>query len=661
MNEQGRSVREKGVRILYPVSRIVSHPGLNSQFAIRNLQLAVFLLLGTILGLASPALTDWDLTVEVWTCETALPSGVSVWWARQPSAARPVVEFLRLNGLPSVVRWLDRPGNRPVGRRGLAWLACPAAVLSDGVIQELREAVRTGTTLVTTADTWDARLADVYGVRVEAYRWTVRSVIFRRPDGADASEVPIRPRRARRVVIADPAGVEVWATTGRPARPLIVRHPYGDGAAVLIGFPADELWSVRPDRLDGWVFRYLTAWLPVAVAAPLRHTAVLRMDDPQTSSKIWNTEAPPRYQTRYAGLTAAEWAEIGRLVGVHQARLSVMYVSGFVDDGDGRAGALYLQGRPVADRACGRIYDVRDVTYRLGDRVYDFSAEFQALRDLVARDVVDIESHGYIHTTPFLQEWCRDPQRPRRFLWISEFFDLYMNRPVPEATQQSHLQASIDRIRRWFGRAPVAFSPPMHAYDEATPVIAQRLGLAVMHAQTLFDLTRTPILETARLIVHWAHLPYVEDSDLNESGYPVVIGLHEWDLRTHVPPIRWIHHQIAFFQHRGYRRIISFRELVGYLGAYVQARYRRKSDREEVVLTVRIDRTGGPGGPESRFFSGHPMRWTLYAPGRDVVRVVDGQGRGLNYYVDAPGVFTVEFPPFGSQSEQTMTVTLKRS
>lgn len=661
MNEQGRSVRKKGVRIPHPVSRIVSHPCLNSQSAIRSLQSAIFLLLGTILGLASPALADWDLAVEVWTCETALPSGVPVWWARQPSAARPVVEFLRLNGLPSVVRWLDRPGSRPVGRRGLAWLACPASALSDDVVQELREAVRTGTTLVTTADAWDARLADVYGVRVEAYRWTVRSVIFRRPDGADASEVPIRPRRARRVVIADPAGVEVWATTGRPARPLIVRHPYGDGAAVLIGFPADELWSVRPDRLDGWVFRYLTAWLPVAVAAPLRHTAVLRMDDPQTSSKIWNTEAPPRYQTRYAGLTAAEWAEIGRLVGVHQARLSVMYVSGFVDDGDGRAGTLYLQGRPVADRACGRIYDVRDVTYRLGDRVYDFSAEFQALRDLVARDVVDIESHGYIHTTPFLQEWCRDPQRPRQFLWISEFFDLYMKRPVPEATQQAHLQASIDRIRRWFGRAPVAFSPPMHAYDEATPVIAQRLGLAVMHAQTLFDLTRTPILETARLIVHWAHLPYVEDSDLNESGYPVVIGLHEWDLRTHVPPIRWIHHQIAFFQHRGYRRIISFRELVGYLGAYVQARYRQKSDREEVVLTVRIDRTGGPGGPESRFFSSHPMRWTLYAPGRDVVRVVDGQGRGLNYYVDAPGVFTVEFPPFGSQSEQTMTVTLKRS
>ncbi|MCS7312590.1 MAG: polysaccharide deacetylase family protein, partial [Acidobacteria bacterium] len=430
---------------------------------------------------------------------------------------------------------------------------------------------------------------------------------------------------------------------------------------VLIGFPSDELWSVRPDRLDGWIFRYLTAELPVAVAAPLRHTAVLRMDDPQTSSKIWNTEAPPPYPTRYPGLTAAEWAEIGRLVGVHQARLSVMYVSGFVDDGDGQAGTLYLQGRPISDRTCGRIYDVRDVTYRLADRVYDFPAEFQALRDLVARDIVDIESHGYIHTTPFLQDWCRDPQRSRHFLWISEFFDLYRQRPVPTATQQAHLQASIDRIRRWFGRAPVAFSPPMHAYDEATPVIAQQLGLAVMHAQTLFDLTRTPILETARLMVHWAHLPYVEDPDLNESGYPIVIGLHEWDLRTHVPPIRWIHHQIVFFQQRGYRRIISFRELAGYLGARVQARYWPKPDREEVVLTVRIDRTGGPGGPESRFFSHHPMRWTLYAPGRDVVRVVDAQGRSLNYYIDAPGVFTLEFPPFGSQSERTMTVTLKRS
>jgi len=613
-------------------------------------------------ALARPTPADWDLTVEVWTCEAALPSGVSVWWARQPSIARPVIEFLRLNGLPSVVRWLDHPVDRPgLGRRGLAWLACPASVLSDDVVRGLREAVRAGTTLVATADVWDARLADLYGVRVEAGRFLVRSVVFRGPGGAAPSEVPVRPRSARRVVVADPAAAEVWATTGRPVRPLIVRHPYGDGAAVLIGFPSDELWSVRPDRLDGWIFRYLTAWLPVAVAAPLRHTAVLRMDDPQTSSKIWNTAAPPGYQTRYPALTAAEWAEIGRLVEAHQARLSVMYVSGFVDDGDGRAGELYLQGRPVADRACGRIYDVRDVTYRLGDRVYDFPSEFQALRDLVARDVVDIESHGYIHTTPFLQDWCRDPQRPRRFLWLSEFFDLSMKRPVPTATQRAHLQASIDRIRRWFGRAPVAFSPPMHAYDEATPVIAQRLGLAVMHAQTLFDLTRTPILETARLIVHWAHLPYVEDPDLNESGYPIVIGLHEWDLRTHVPPIRWIHHQIAFFQHRGYRRIISFRELAGYLGAHVQARYRRGPDREEVVLTVRIDRTGGPGGPESRFFSNHPMRWTLYAPGRDVARVVDGRGRSLNYYIDAPGVFTVEFPPFGLQSEQTMTVTLRPS
>jgi hypothetical protein len=618
---------------------------------------------GMFLGVGTPgrpAVVEWDLRVEVWTCEADLPSKVPVWWARRPSRARPVIEFLRLNGLPSEVRWLDQTQRLPIGRRGLAWLACPATALSDDAVRGLREAVRKGTTLVATADVWDVRLADVYGARVEAARFPVRSVRLQRPAPADTSTVPIRPRRARPIVVTDPAGTEVWVATEHPARALVVRHAYGEGAAVLIGFPADELWSVRPDRLDGWLFRALTAWLPVAVAAPLRHAAVLRMDDPQTSSKIWNTEAPPSYQTRYPGLTASEWAEIGRLVEVHQARLSVMYVSGFVDDGDGQAGELDLQGRPVAERVCGRIYDVKDVTYRLGDRLYDFPSEFRALRELAARGVVDIESHGYIHTTPFLQDWCRDPQRSRRFLWISEFFDLFMRRPVPEATQEAHLQASIDRIRRWFGRAPVTFSPPMHAYDEATPVIAQRLGLALMHAQTLFDLTRTPILETARLITRWAHLPYVEDPDLDASGYPIVIGLHEWDLRTHVPPIRWIHHQIAFFQHRGYRRIISFRELAGYMGARVEARYEVGPDRETVVLTVDLDRTGGPGGPESRFFSDQPMRWTLYAPGRNVVRVADGQGRALNYYIDAPGVWTVEFPPFGSRSEQRMTVTLRR-
>jgi len=100
--------------------------------------------------------------------------------------------------------------------------------------------------------------------------------------------------------------------------------------------------------------------------------------------------------------------------------------------------------------------------------------------------------------------------------------------------------------------------------------------------------------------------------------------------------------------------------LAGYIGARVEARYEVGPDRETVVLTVDLDRTGGPGGPESRFFSDQPMRWTLYAPGRNVVRVADGQGRALNYYIDAPGVWTVEFPPFGSRSEQRMTVTLRR-
>ncbi len=393
------------------------------------------------------------------------------------------------------------------------------------------------------------------------------------------------------------------------------------------------------------------------------------MDDPQTSSKIWIARVPRRFRTRFPELTPAEWALMGRILRMYRARMSLMYVSGFVDNGDTRMGVLFRRGRRVRDRRCGRIFPVREIRYvaqhgTWPDPVYDFVAEYRAIRALVRAGRIDIESHGDIHMTPFLNEWCR--QRPippdREHLWMAEFYDLAFQRPVPRGIQRRRLARSVFRIQRYFDMRPIVFAPPLHAYDTVTVQVAQRLGFVLLHAQTLYDLSRSPILKIVRLPTVWAHLPLAgrPDPHLDASGLPIVVGWHDSDLRIH--PVAWLRHYLRVFIQRGYTRLIGFRAFAGLMTARVAARYvPRGPDGARIQIDLDIAPTGGAGDPDSRYFARHAFPLRAHLPGGwRVVHGFDKSGRNLDIIRMDTAQWEIRVPPFGSHTRTRVILDCRR-
>src|SRR5713101_56685 len=72
----------------------------------------------------------------------------------------------------------------------------------------------------------------------------------------------------------------------------------------------------------------------------LERSLVLRMDDPGGAQNVYL-----RGWT-YPKLTESEWGALGADLRRRNGRLSVCYVSGWVDDGDAARGTLEVGGRP---------------------------------------------------------------------------------------------------------------------------------------------------------------------------------------------------------------------------------------------------------------------------------------------------------------------------
>ena len=124
----------------------------------------------------------------------------------------------------------------------------------------------------------------------------------------------------------------------------------------------------------------------------LEGSLVLRMDDPGGAQNVYL-----RGWT-YPKLIESEWGELGADLRRRHGRLSICYVSGWVDDGDAARGTLEVGGQPVA-RVPGRVHPSPLVTYR--DRaglapgaVHDYEAEYRGIHALRAQ-IVELPSEEW--------------------------------------------------------------------------------------------------------------------------------------------------------------------------------------------------------------------------------------------------------------------------
>ena len=353
------------------------------------------------------------------------------------------------------------------------------------------------------------------------------------------------------VAAGEVAGEVVWATLDRA--PIIAQRRLRRLPAVVCGFdPAD----VRSAPELGAVLRLaLLATRPAAAWLDLHGIVALRMDDPGASASVhldrWS----------YEKLAPGGWEELGRLLTEADARLTIAYTPGWVDDGDAERGELLVGGHPV-ERVPGRVHPSPSVIYR-GRRVpsADCEAEFRAVSELRARALCTVEMHGYTHVHPELERWARAPTRHEKVGWYRELGPEVASTVRRWPPSAHPITRGLELFERHFGELPVLLVCPGNACGPESLERAAALGLEAVAADGL----------AVRRGESFGWLPGVEsgppDSPASRAlatETPAMACFHDRDLA--LQGIGWLGEVLARWRSAGADRFIDLRELTSALG-----------------------------------------------------------------------------------------------
>lgn len=350
--------------------------------------------------------------------------------------------------------------------------------------------------------------------------------------------------------------VEVWTTLD--GAPLIVARRVGRGVVATLGFHPSEVRDL--DGAGTALLRHLLIWGAAPVAwLDLEGSLVLRMDDPGGAQ---NVHLRSWYHRK---LDEAEWAAIGAILAARNARMSIGYIAGWVDDGDASRGVLTVAGGSP-HRVPGRVYPSPIVRYhdRAGHTpgtIHDYEAEFRGIQALRAAGLLDVELHGHTHMFPDAATWASAPDRYDAVVWYRELGPAATAAITARPPEQRPLALGASILRRYFGEPPVTLICPG---DQWTDDVLQRaLGLGLELVSSYYLALR----EGARFC--WAQhvcAPYLNEPSHAwfDAGLPVVGYFHDRDVAQQ--RIQWMGKCLDGWRNAGARRFLTLRELAAALG-----------------------------------------------------------------------------------------------
>jgi hypothetical protein len=353
-------------------------------------------------------------------------------------------------------------------------------------------------------------------------------------------------------------GCRVCATLGEV--PVIVSRAVGGGLIATIGFHP----SVARD-LSGFVtalLRHLLIYGPRQGVKwlDLVNTLILRMDDPGGAQNVYN------HPWAYHKLDRSAWQTIASDLVTRGARLSIGYVSGWVDDGDAARGSLTIAGRPVA-REPGRVYSSALVKYcevinSCSSIVHDYTSEYAGIQDLRAAGAGDVVLHGYTHMHPDLTLWAHAADRYEQVHWYREFGPSAA-RVIAQLPPTDHpLRLGLAEIERSFCSRPTTLIFPGDSWTEAAVEAALDLGIDVISSYYL------ALRHDNRFcwVIHVC-APYLDAPDPSwfDSGLPVIGYFHDRDLA--IAGLSWLRTHLDGWHSAGARQFIDFRRFSEYLAS----------------------------------------------------------------------------------------------
>lgn len=353
-------------------------------------------------------------------------------------------------------------------------------------------------------------------------------------------------------------GAAIWATLG--GFPVLAARQFSRGVLASLCFDP----SAARDRCPAAtaLLKRALAAAPLLPAPPIDPAGlvVLRMDDPGGSQNIFSR------RWSYPKLDPAAWRRTGDILRAFDARLSVGYICGWVDDGDRRRGRLTVDGQEVA-RLPGAVYDSPSVVYEdhsghAPGTLFDLNAEYRAIRALQDEGLLSVEPHGYTHMHPDRQAWAAADDRYDEKSWYRELGRRAepLLRALPAA--QRPVALGVAAVERFFGVRPTTLICPGEEFTQLAVEDALDAGLSFVGSYYL-------ALRLGERFCWSTHCcaPYLDlaQGSWLEAGLPAVACFHDRDLVLHGPS--WLERQLEAWVLAGARRFIDYRTLADLLGA----------------------------------------------------------------------------------------------
>jgi hypothetical protein len=511
--------------------------------------------------------------------ETELPPREHVWgtggWL--PPAEREALDWLtlaRLSGWGVTVTWRTGRGVDGELSGGNRWivLACDPDSLDEEIVRRLAGRLEAAPLLIVArAGTADHPFTRLSGVARRPDRIGGRSLGWLGP-GAKRSWSCEKPLEAAALELS--AKATAWATLD--GAPVIAARRVGRGVVAMLGFHPSE--ARDRDGAGTSLLKHLLIWGAGAPVAwhELEDSLVLRMDDPGGAQNVhlrsWC----------YPKLGEAQWADVGALLAERNARMSIAYVAGWVDDGDTSRGELTVAGRPP-DRLAGRVYPSPVVKYhdRAGHApgtIHDYEAEFRGIQALRGAGLVEVELHGYTHIHPDSASWAKALDRYEATRWFREFGRGAEPTIASLPPEHRPLTLGVAALRRFFGVAPTTLICPGDEFTERVLERALGLGFSLVGSYYLALRHRDRFCWSTHVCA-----PYLDEPDARwfTSGLPVVGYFHDRDLAREGAD--WLARWLDQWRAAGARRLIDFRELAAGLGRRLSIE--GPADDTELVVT----------------------------------------------------------------------------
>jgi hypothetical protein len=497
--------------------------------------------------------------IAVLADERELPEVAAVWGRENrllAPAARSALCWLTLARLLGWETEVSRPADRAElgpGVRCAAIARDPSTVTAEEVAALASRLEREPLLLVSPAPPPGSPLAELTAAAAGQGAIATAGLRWHGPGGAREWEAWPTVGVAELADLGGPAPPRAWASIGEA--PLVVAREVGNGVVAALAAHPVELIDAAPSG-SGLLKHLLTRSIPGPLEwLELEGWVIPRLDDAGSCASVHLDEWAHR------SLGADEWDAIGRDLAEREARVTIGYVPGWVDDGEAERGELRVGGRAV-ERVPGQVHPSPLVTYESGRAPQDNPSALRGLEALRGAGAGELELHGFTHLRPIYDgtgdpyaAWAAAPNRHESIGWYRELEGL-----EPPPGEPGPVPLGLETFSEHLGMAPVALCCPGHACSPAASESAARSGLELIAAESL-------ALRFGERLAWCDHVPnpYVDGAagPWLESGLPVVACLHDRDLVLN--GAGWFADRLDEWTVRGATRFADLRELAAAL------------------------------------------------------------------------------------------------